>query len=115
MRRQAVALPLPDRWQGERQYPLIGLSEARAAREGARKLVKPGIHPAHARKLDIIRQGHEADSTFEKVMTPLTRPQVGTLLRALDEYSGHFQTSVALQLLWLTPCAPERDDRRPLG
>lgn len=43
------------------------LAEAREERAKARALVKQGINPAHNRRLDRIRQGQEAATTFEAV------------------------------------------------
>lgn len=48
-------------------YPEIFLREARELRDTARKLVKQGIHPAHQRKADRLRQAHEHANTFEAV------------------------------------------------
>ena len=48
-------------------YPEISLQEARELRDTARKLVKQGIHPAHQRKADRLRQAHEHSNTFEAV------------------------------------------------
>lgn len=48
-------------------YPEVGLSAARAERDAARTLVKQGVHPAHNRKLDRIRQANEHANTFEAV------------------------------------------------
>lgn len=49
------------------EYPDMGLAEARAEREAARKLVKQGIHPSHQRRTDTLRRSIEAGSTFEAV------------------------------------------------
>ena len=38
--------------------------------------------------------------------TPLKEAEIGALLRATDDYSGHFQTAAALSLLWLTLVRP---------
>lgn len=38
--------------------------------------------------------------------TPLSQPQIGELMRALESYSGHFQTAAAVRLLWLTLARP---------
>ncbi|HUW38588.1 MAG TPA: integrase arm-type DNA-binding domain-containing protein [Rhodocyclaceae bacterium] len=51
-----------------------------------------------------IRGAFKVPRTTHK--TPLTRPQIGMLLRALTDYPGQFQTGVALQLLWLTLARP---------
>lgn len=48
-------------------YPAMGLTEARAEREAARKLVKDGIHPAHRRRTETLRRSIEAESTFKAV------------------------------------------------
>lgn len=46
----------------------------------------------------------EARKTEHK--TPLTPPQIGEVLRAIDGYRGHFQTITALRLLWWTIARP---------
>jgi integrase len=48
-------------------YPAVSLSDARQARDIARKLVKQGIHPAHQRKAERIRREHEGANTFEAI------------------------------------------------
>ncbi|PTQ80372.1 integrase [Nitrosospira multiformis] len=48
-------------------YPTISLVNARKAREGARDLVKQGISPVQARRLDRIKREKEAATTFEAV------------------------------------------------
>lgn len=48
-------------------YPALGLTEARAEREAARKLVKQGIHPSHQRRTETLRRSIEAESTFKAV------------------------------------------------
>jgi Phage integrase, N-terminal SAM-like domain len=45
----------------------VSLSDARKARDIARKLVKQGIHPAHQRKAERIRREHEGANTFEAI------------------------------------------------
>jgi integrase len=51
-----------------------------------------------------IRGAFKSHKTTHK--TPLTRSQIGELMRALDSYGGQFQTGAALQLLWLTVARP---------
>jgi integrase len=48
-------------------YRLIGLAEARAKRDEAKRLIKEGVHPSHQRKIERIRQAHEHANTFEAV------------------------------------------------
>jgi len=210
----------PEQAEARRNGGRLTLSEARIKREEWRGLVKRGIHPAHERKLDKVRQTHETRNTFEAVLkdwvatrhwaestktnrmsqidmhllpaigslpvrqitpshvldvlkraekketdtrtrkqgsdtrnvggstvvvrlrqvisgvfdhaistlradtnpaapirgafkvqktthkTPLNPAQIGELLRALDDYSGHFQTGAAIRLLWLTLARP---------
>jgi len=48
-------------------YPVIGLDKAREEKVTAKKLIAKGIHPAHERKLDKIRQTHEHANSFEAV------------------------------------------------
>jgi len=48
-------------------YPVIGLKEAREKKIAAKKLIAKGIHPAHDRKLEKIRQAHEHANSFEAV------------------------------------------------
>jgi len=48
-------------------YPIIGLKEAREKKIAAKKLIAKGIHPAHDRKLEKIRQAHEHANSFEAV------------------------------------------------
>jgi integrase len=48
-------------------YRIMGLAEARAKRDEAKKLVKDGVHPSHYRKLERIKQAHEHANTFEAV------------------------------------------------
>lgn len=210
----------PEQAEARRNGGRLTLSEARIKRGEWRSLVKRGIHPAHERKLDRVRQSHETRTTFEAVLmdwiatrhwaestkanrmsqiemhllpalgslpirqitpshvldvlkraekketdtrtrkqgadtrivgggtvvlrlrqiivgvfdhaiatlradtnpaapirgafkvprtvhkTPLTRPQIGMLLRALADYPGQFQTGAALHLLWFTLARP---------
>ena len=49
------------------EYPAIGLSEARSARDEAKKLVKQGIHPAHNRQLHLSAQINENQNTFKVI------------------------------------------------
>jgi len=206
--------------EARKNVGIFTLQEARSERERCRRLVKQGIHPAHERKLERIRQANDASTTFAAVLaewvanrhwaastlanrlsqiemhllptlgalpvrqitpahvldvlrraekqsidtrtrvrgsdsrtvgggtvvrrlrqtisgvfdhaiatlradtnpagpirsafkehrethkTPLVEAQIGQLLRALDDYGGHFQTGVALRLLWLTLARP---------
>ncbi len=73
-------------------YPEVSLSDARAARDEARKLVRQGLHPSHQRKSDRIRTAYENANTFAAVAnewidgnghwTPRTRRQRRNLLKA---------------------------------
>lgn len=51
-----------------------------------------------------LRKAFKKPKTVHKV--PLTREQIGKLLRALDAYPGQFQTAAALKLLWHTLTRP---------
>lgn len=51
-----------------------------------------------------VKGAFKIPKTIHKV--PLTREQIGKLMRALDEYPGHFQTAAALKLLWYTLVRP---------
>lgn len=51
-----------------------------------------------------IRGAFKVQKTTHK--TPLTPDQIGELMRALDCYSGHFQTGTAIRLLLLTLARP---------
>lgn len=48
-------------------YPTLSLSDARTARDNARKLVKQGIHPVHDRILKVASQIDENKNTFKAV------------------------------------------------
>jgi len=48
-------------------YPEVSLKEAREARDDARKLVKQGIHPAHSRKAEKVKQAYANANTFRAV------------------------------------------------
>jgi len=48
-------------------YPEVSLREARELRDEARKLVRQGIHPAHYRKAEKIRQQYANANTFRAV------------------------------------------------
>src|SRR5882724_10437923 len=48
-------------------YPTIGLAEARAERDKARKLIKQGVHPAHNRQALRVATIAEGANTFEAV------------------------------------------------
>lgn len=48
-------------------YPEISLQDARAARDAARLLVKQGIHPAHARQAERVKNVEGNASTFEAI------------------------------------------------
>ncbi len=41
------------------RYPELTLQDAREERDKAKKLIKEGVHPAHKRKLDRIRQAND--------------------------------------------------------
>lgn len=58
----------PEQAEARRNGGRLTLAEARAKREEWRALVKRGIHPAHERKLDKVRQNHEGRNTFEAVL-----------------------------------------------
>lgn len=49
------------------RYPEIGLKMARAERDAAKRTIKDGVHPAHKRKLDRIRQYSEHSNTFRAI------------------------------------------------
>ncbi len=49
------------------EYPVVGLADARAERDAAKKLIRNGIHPSHHRKLERVRQAYEHANTFEAV------------------------------------------------
>lgn len=51
-----------------------------------------------------MRGAFKIPKTVHKV--PLTREQIGQLLRTLDAYPGQFQTAAALELLWYTLVRP---------
>ena len=51
-----------------------------------------------------VGRSFKAHKTTHK--TPLKEAEIGDLLRAVDNYGGHFQTAAALILLWLTLCRP---------
>ena len=48
-------------------YPEVSLKEARDERDEARKLVRKGIHPAHQRKVERLRQQYANANTFKAV------------------------------------------------
>jgi integrase len=48
-------------------YPEVSLKEARDFRDDARKLVRQGIHPAHHRKAEKLRQQYANANTFKAV------------------------------------------------
>jgi integrase len=48
-------------------YPEVSLKEARDERDEARKLVRKGIHPAHQRKAEKLRQQYANANTFKAV------------------------------------------------
>ncbi len=48
-------------------YPEVSLREAREERDEARKLVRKGIHPAHQRKAERLRQQYANANTFRAV------------------------------------------------
>lgn len=58
----------PEQSETRRNGGRLTLAEARAKREEWRALVKRGIHPAHERKLNKVRQNHEGRNTFEAVL-----------------------------------------------
>jgi integrase len=49
------------------EYPAIGLADARAERDAAKKIIRDGMHPSHHRKLERARRAHENANTFEAV------------------------------------------------
>jgi integrase len=49
------------------EYPEVSLSQARADRDAARKLIKQGIHPARVRKAEKHARAAESANTFEAV------------------------------------------------
>lgn len=50
-------------------YPDVALKEARDRRNEARQLVKQGVHPAHHRKAEKLRQAYASANTFKAVAT----------------------------------------------
>jgi len=48
-------------------YPEVSLKEARDERDEARKLVRKGVHPAHQRKAERLRQQYANANTFRAV------------------------------------------------
>jgi integrase len=48
-------------------YPEVSLKEARDLRDQARKLVRQGVHPAHHRKAEKLRQQYANANTFKAV------------------------------------------------
>ena len=48
-------------------YPEVSLREAREHRDEARKLVRQGVHPAHYRKAERLRQQYANANTFKAV------------------------------------------------
>ena len=61
-------LESPEQAVLRRQSGRLTLAEARIAREEWRSLVKRGIHPAHQRKIEKVKQTHESRNTFEAVL-----------------------------------------------
>lgn len=59
---------MPEQAEARRSGGRLTLAEARIKREEWRGLVKRGIHPAHDRKVERIRQANEARTTFEAVL-----------------------------------------------
>ena len=57
-----------DQAEARRNGGRLALSEAGTKREEWRALVKRGIHPAHERKPDKVRQNREGRNTFEAVL-----------------------------------------------
>ena len=51
-----------------------------------------------------VGRSFKAHKTNHKI--PLKEAEIGALLRATDDYRGHFQTAAALSLLWLTLARP---------
>ncbi|QFS37075.1 Phage integrase family [Burkholderia cepacia] len=49
------------------EYPTVSLQDARAARDGARELVKKGLHPSHARQEIVSARINEGKATFRAV------------------------------------------------
>jgi integrase len=49
------------------EYPEISLTRAREDRDGARKLLKQGIHPVHERRAQKVIRAAEGANTFESV------------------------------------------------
>ena len=49
------------------EYPSVGLADARAERDEARKLVKQGVHPSHNRQALRLAQAVEGANTFKAV------------------------------------------------
>jgi len=50
-------------------YPEVSLKQARERRDKARKLVRQGVHPAHHRKAEKLRQTYASANTFKAVAT----------------------------------------------
>ncbi|WP_175672918.1 tyrosine-type recombinase/integrase [Burkholderia ambifaria] len=74
------------------EYPTISLQDARAARDGARELVKKGLHPSHARQEVLSARINEGKATFravcdewlEKKRKTWTERHFGEILRMLE-------------------------------
>ena len=59
-------------------YPEVSLKQARERRDEARKLVRQGIHPAHHRKAEKLRQTYANANTFKAVATGLLKTLITT-------------------------------------
>jgi integrase len=99
-------------------YPGIGLKEARAKREEAKKLLTSGFDPSQQKRLaKLTSESQKADPT-SALRGAMTAPIVqhraaiveplpfGALLRAIDGYDGTPEVRSALQLLALTFTRP---------
>jgi integrase len=59
------------------EYPSISLGDARKARDGARELVRRGVHPAHARREAVAGQVASNAVTFEAIAREWMASQAG--------------------------------------
>lgn len=104
------------------EYPTVGLAAAREARQDARKLVKQGIHPSHARHRTKAARISENADTFEAVAkewmektmpswTPYYQRQVVSMLEAnVFPHIGRLpiRTVTAAQLLQIVRVTGKR-------
>lgn len=73
------------------EYPEVSLSDARDARDAARKLVRQGIHPSHVRQAERLNNITEGAQTFESIAREFAEQKAKVWS---EKYAGQFDRAM---------------------